>query len=91
MRQKQDPWHKPRTPGNHFTSSEIEVIKGAFDAKLPAEKVAKSLQCSTRSVNRYFQKLREGRPLRKETREAQPIVQTRRGAVDRRYRGSFEL
>lgn len=91
MRQKQDPWRKPRGNGNHFTAAEVEVIKGAFTAKLPAEKVAKSLQCSTRSVNRYFEKLREGRPLRKDTREAQPVVQTKRAPVDRSYHGSFDL
>lgn len=91
MRQKQDQWHKPRSRGNHFTAAELEVIKGAFKADMEPKKVAQALKCSSRSVRRYFEKLRDGRPLRKDTREAIPVVETKRGPVDRRYHGSFEL
>ena len=91
MRQKQDSWRKPRGPANHFTEAEVEVIKGAFNAKTPAKKVAQALQCSQRSINRYFEKLREGRPISADTRKPTPIVEIRRAPVDRFYRGSFEL
>lgn len=91
MRQKQDPWHKPRGNGNHFTDGEIAVIKQAFMAERPAAVVAAQLKCSQRSVNRYFEKLRAGSPLRKDTRKAVPVAATKRAPVDRFYRGNFEL
>jgi response regulator of citrate/malate metabolism len=91
MRQKQDPWRKPRGPGNHFTDAEVEVIRGAFKARMAAAKVAEALKCSQRSVNRYFEKLRSGRPITADNRKPAPVVETKRAPVDRFYRGSFEL
>lgn len=92
MREKQDQWSKPRSNGNHFTAAEVEVIKGAFAAKLTAKKVAQTLQCSSRSVRRYFDKLRSGRPITANNRRpTATVVQQKRGPVDRHYRGSFDL
>jgi response regulator of citrate/malate metabolism len=91
MREKQDQWSKPRGNGNHFTAAEVEVIKGAFEADLTAKKVAQALKCSSRSVRRYFEKLRDGMPISADTRKPTLVVQIKRGPVDRRYHGSFEL
>lgn len=91
MREKQDQWSKPRGNGNHFTAAEVEVIKGAFAAKMTAKKVAQALKCSSRSVRRYFEKLSTGLPISRETRKPVPVVVIERAAVDRRYRGSFDL
>lgn len=91
MRQKQDPWRKPRGNGNHFTAAEVEVIKGAFAARLTAKKVAEALQCSQRSVNRYFEKLRTGAPISADHRKPVLVVDNKRAPVERHYHGNFEL
>lgn len=91
MRQKQDPWHKPRSPGNHFTEAEVETIRAAFESERKPKDVAEQLRCSQRSVNRYFAKLRSGQPISADHRKPAPVVQQKRGPVDRFYRGNFDL
>lgn len=91
MRQKQDPWRKPRGPANHFTPDEIAEIKAAFIAERQPKDIAEQLKCSQRSINRYYAMLREGRAVLSRETRTNPVIEIKRGPVDRFYRGSFEL
>lgn len=92
MRQKQDQWRKPRSNGNHFTEDEINKVWAAYKANRAPKDIARELKCSSRSINRYYSMIREGRNfLCSKPRKVVPVIEVRRVPVDRFYHGSFDL
>jgi len=87
--QAKDDWQKPRNHGQHLTEEEMAAIRVGYRTNRAAKDVARELQCSTRTVNRYYGILRaEG-----ETRHKipPPTPKATAPAKSRFYKSTFEL
>jgi len=99
MSHRRDHWRKPHSTSDHLAESEIARIRAAFRADVPAKNIAQDLQCSTRTVQKYYAmfggrlaaassgKPRE--PLAAEPERSAPHPPATRPS--RFYKGNFEL
>jgi hypothetical protein len=77
-----DDWNKYRTKGQRLTARDVEFIREEYIARRSSYEVARELGCASRSIRAHYVKLRDA-GIR---RNGDPVP-----AVDRRYRGSFEV
>lgn len=60
MSERTDTWAKIRSKTQHFTKAELRTIKEAFIAKRSTFAVAKDLQCSQRTIQIHYARIRGG-------------------------------
>lgn len=77
-----DDWHKPRTKRQHLTPQEVDLAREWYAAGMTSYDVARELKCASRSIRARFVKFRQEGTRRR----GDPVP-----AIDRRYRGSFEV
>jgi DNA invertase Pin-like site-specific DNA recombinase len=56
-----DDWGKPRSNGTPLTAEEIKRVRTAFNQGRHVRDIARELQCSRRTVDKYYAEFR-GRP-----------------------------
>jgi len=75
-----DDWKYKRTRQEHFTESELALIRSAYKQGRKANDVARELECSTRVIQTHYANLSAEIPVRN------------RGPVKSRfYRSNFDL
>ncbi|MCC8967903.1 hypothetical protein H8A95_37740 [Bradyrhizobium sp. Pear76] len=89
MAHRKDDWEKTRSNGGRLTEAEIGQLRASFRAGVSARDAARSLKCSTRTVNKHFARFSGDGPGRGVT--APPAAPPPSPPKSRFYKSTFEL
>lgn len=82
-----DDWEKPRSRSQHLTEAEIALLRKAFSSRRTIKDIARELQCSSRTVSKYYGFFRaEGIPQGPQRRPFDPASHR----ASRFYSSTFE-
>lgn len=87
-----DRWRKPRSNGDHLSNEEVELIRKGYRQGRSSFDIARELQCSTRTVDKYFVIFRSGCDVNARHRAVQSLQRTPKQVLQSRfYKGNFKL
>jgi DNA-binding NarL/FixJ family response regulator len=67
-----DDWEKPRSNGHKLTAAEVARVRVAFNCGRDHRDIARELQCSSRTIARYYGGYRDELKWRKAVEAAKP-------------------